>query len=95
MSLASIEQIELFHSLPNVVSPAIETPVTWTLEYRIPLAMLKEYGKVSQPAKGVTWKANFYKISDRPNVHYKTWSLVENARPNFHLPQFFGTLNFK
>ena len=30
-----------------------------------------------------------------PNSHYMTWSFVDNIKPQFHLPQFFGTLRFK
>lgn len=91
-----IKQIEIAHSLPSVVDPEITEPVTWTLEYRIPLSMLKTYSNVTQPAPGVIWKANFYKTGSRTsNPNYITWNFVDNPKPNFHLPQFFGTLIFK
>ncbi|WP_276358898.1 carbohydrate-binding family 9-like protein [Daejeonella sp. H1SJ63] len=91
-----IKQIEIAHSLPSKVDPEITEPVTWTLEYRLPLAMLKTYSNVTQPAPGVIWKANFYKTGSRTsNPNYLTWNFVDNPKPNFHLPQFFGTLIFK
>lgn len=91
-----IKQIEIAHSLPSVVDPEITEPVTWTLEYRIPLSMLKTYSNLTQPAPGVIWKANFYKTGSRTsNPNYITWNFVDNPKPNFHLPQFFGTLIFK
>jgi hypothetical protein len=91
-----ISQIEIGHSLPSVVDPEITEPVTWTLEYRIPLSMLKTYSNVTKPAPGVIWKANFYKTGSRTsNKNYLTWSFVDNPTPNFHLPQFFGTLKFQ
>lgn len=91
-----ISQIEIAHSLPSVVDPEITEPVTWNIEYRIPLAMLRKYSNVTNPAPGVIWKANFYKTGSKTsNPNYLTWSFVDNPRPNFHLPQFFGTLKFQ
>ena len=91
-----MEQIEIGHSLPSVVDPEITEPVTWTLEYRVPLSMLKTYSNVTKPAPGVVWKANFYKTGSKTsNKNYLTWSFVDNPAPNFHLPQFFGTLKFQ
>jgi hypothetical protein len=91
-----IKNIEISHSLPAVVNPEMEGPVTWTVEYRVPLGMLKKYSNVSQPAPGVHWKGNFYKTGSKTsNPNYMTWSFVDNEKPNFHLPQFFGTLIFE
>lgn len=93
-----IKQIEIAHSLPAVVDPEIMDPVTWTIEYRIPLSVLEKHSEVTKPGPGVTWKANFYKTAGRKhtsNPHYITWSFVDHPKPNFHLPQFFGTLKFQ
>lgn len=91
-----ISQIEIAHSLPAKIDPEITEPVTWTIEYRIPLDMLSKFSSVSRPAPGVKWKANFYKTGSRTsNPNWITWSYVDNPKPNFHLPQFFGTLVFK
>ena len=91
-----IKKIEIAHSLPAKVDPEIKEPVTWTLEYRIPIDMLKKFSNVTQPKAGVTWRANFFKTaSTTSNPHYITWSFVDNPTPRFHLPQFFGTLRFK
>ncbi len=90
-----IKEIEIAHSLPKLVDPEITEPREWTIEYRIPIAMLRKYAQVTQPAKGVEWRANFYKIAENTsNVHFMTWSVVKNDKPNFHLPQFFGVLKF-
>ena len=91
-----IKQIEIAHSLPSVVDPEITEPVTWTIEYRIPLSMLKKFSNVTNPAPGVIWNANFYKTGSRTsNPNYLTWNFVDNPKPNFHLPQFFGVLKFQ
>ena len=91
-----LQQIQIAHSLPAKVDPEITEPVTWTIECRIPVALLNKYANVTQPAKGVVWKANFYKTGSKTSSpNYLTWSFVDNTRPNFHLPQFFGTLVFQ
>lgn len=91
-----IKRIEIAHSLPQLINPEMTDPVTWTLEYRIPFSLLEKYSEVSRPEAGVKWRANFYKIAENnSNPHYITWSVVENDKPNFHLPQFFGYLNFE
>lgn len=95
LSKEDISQIEIAHTLPSFIDPEITEPVTWTLEYRIPLAMLAGYSKISKPAKGVIWKANFYKIAENNSSHhYITWSVIENDKPDFHKPAFFGKLIF-
>ncbi|MDP3469673.1 MAG: carbohydrate-binding family 9-like protein [Daejeonella sp.] len=91
-----IKKIEIGHSLPKIVDPEISGPLTWTVEYRIPLNMLENYSKISRPKKGVIWKANFYKIAEiTSNPHYATWSPINHPKPQFHLPQYFGTLKFR
>jgi hypothetical protein len=91
-----IEQIEIAHSLPEVVDPEITEPTTWYIEYRIPLSMLEKHSKVSPPKKGTVWKANFYKTGSKTSSpNFLTWSFVDHPKPNFHLPQFFGTLEFR
>lgn len=90
-----IDQIEIAHSLPNVVNPEIIEEVTWTIEYRIPFGILEPFTKVTMPNTGVTWRANFYKTgSSTSNPHFYTWSPVSNPEPNFHLPAYFGTITF-
>jgi hypothetical protein len=91
----AIKKIEIAHSLPREVYPEITEETVWTIEFKVPLDMLRQYGPVTTPAPGVKWKANFYKTGSRTsNPNYFTWNLVENPRPDFHLPQFFGNLIF-
>lgn len=91
-----IKKVEIAASLPRIIDPELKEPVTWTLEYKIPLELLEKYASVTRPAKGVEWRANFYKIAENSsNPHYITWALVENEKPDFHKPQFFGKLIFR
>lgn len=94
--LEDIKRIEIAHSLPSVIDPEIKEPVEWTIECRIPLGMLEKYSTVARPAKGISWKANFYKIAENnSNPHHASWALITHPKPTFHMPQFFGTLTFK
>lgn len=96
LSNEDIEKIEIAHSLPQIVDPEIKEQVTWTLEYRIPIYILRKYSNITQPKPGIIWRANFYQCADKTsNPHYLTWSIVDNNKPDFHLPQFFGILKFE
>jgi len=91
-----IKQIEIAHTMPDKVDPEITAPVTWFIEFKVPLALLKEYREITNPAPGVTWKANFYKIAGQTsNPHYFTWNQVINSYPDFHLPKYFGKITFQ
>lgn len=93
---SEFDKIELAASMPRIVDPEIQDPVTWTLEYRIPIAMLEQYTQVERPGSGVEWRANFYKIADRTShPHWLTWSFVDHPTPRFHMPEYFGTLRFE
>ena len=95
MDIEDIKSIEIAHSLPNVVEPEITEPTTWVIEYRISLKMLNKYYKITMPAKGVKWHANFYKIgNETSNPHYLVWNKIEDEDPHFHLPKYFGEIEF-
>lgn len=95
-SAEELDQIEIAHSLPRKIDPEMQDPVTWTLEYRLPLAILEKHSSVIHPQPGTVWRANFYKTSSKSsNPHWITWAKVENEIPNFHLPQFFGLIEFQ
>ncbi|MFB5944318.1 carbohydrate-binding family 9-like protein [Albibacterium profundi] len=67
--------------------------VKWNLMLYIPLALFEEE-KIST-LKGNSYTANFYKCGDElPEPHYVSWSPIQADEPNFHLPEFFGTLIF-
>ena len=64
----------------------------WLVEFVIPFKFLKEYeaaaGVIGQQIKG-----NFYKCGDETKYpHYGCWNRIDMNSPNFHLPQYFGTL---
>jgi hypothetical protein len=96
LGVEDLKQIEIAHSLPSKVYPEIPVPLTWTIEYRIPLELLRKYSNITYPKSGVSWRGNFYKVAEKSsNPHWMTWSFVDVAKPDFHVPQFFGTLTFE
>jgi len=91
-----LDEIESAHSMPRIVEPEISAPVTWTVSYRLPIALLERYCPVSPPAPGEVWRANFYKCGDNTShPHWLTWSPVNLPKPDFHVPQSFGLLEFQ
>jgi len=91
-----MRQIEIAHSMPRTVEPELAEPTIWTIEYRIPVAVLERYRSVVRPRPGAIWRANFYKIADdTSHPHWLTWARIDKPTPDFHQPHFFGTLEFR
>lgn len=90
------EQVEVQSSLPRIIDPEITTPVSWILGYKLPFNVIKKYSGAQRPGSGTKWRANFYKCADETShPHWLTWAPVDNPAPKFHLPQFFGGLEFE
>ena len=96
ISNEDIKQVTVAHSLPKLVDPEIQEKTTWIVEYRIPFSILRKYRDFSSPVGGDTWRANLYKCADdTSHPHWLTWSKVDFPRPDFHLPKYFGALQFQ
>jgi len=89
------EKMPIAHTLPRRIEPEMPGPVTWLVEYTLPLNLLMAYRKMTPPAPGVIWRGNFYKCGDRtPHPHWLTWAPVTAPKPDFHRPECFGRLVF-
>ena len=65
----------------------------WDLLLVIPYTCFFKHPDYS-PA-GKTIKANFYKCGDELTVpHFLTWNPINTESPDFHRPEFFGTVTF-
>jgi hypothetical protein len=96
IDVEDIKQIGIAHSLQGIIENELSEPIEWTVECKIPISILEKYATVTNPRPGVKWLANFYKIATKTsNPHYITWSLVKSVKPDFHLPEFFGVIQFK
>lgn len=68
----------------------------WQISYLIPYSLIKAiYGK-AEFLPGQIIKGNFYKCGDlTQSAHYGCWSKIQYPKPNFHLPEFFGSMTIK
>lgn len=88
-------QVNIYHSLPQIVDPEIEADTEWCIEYFIPFAIFEHYLGPLGPVSGQVWRGNFYKCADRTSrPHWLSWAPMGPER-NFHLPQFFAPLRFQ
>ena len=63
---------------------------SWTLTLLIPEGYLKQECGISRLDENTELYCNFYKISETPEIeHYGSFHLIENEKPNFHLPIYF------
>ena len=86
-------KIKRFTSLAPSVEPEIETPLTWLLEFAVPLSVLEKYAGPLGKIKGQAWRANFYKCgNETSHPHWASWTPL-SAR-NFHDPASFGQIRF-
>jgi len=96
VSEKDMSEIKVAHSLPRMIPVEIKEKTTWYMEYAIPFEILSNYYGLQAPKSGSIWKANFYKCADgTSHPHWLTWSPVDFPKPNFHLPQYFGELEFE
>ena len=62
----------------------------WTLLIGIPLSLI-ELDLTQEHSR----RANLYKCGDKtPNKHYASWNPIKAEAPAFHLPAFFGEIQF-
>jgi hypothetical protein len=67
--------------------------IHWQLTAAIPVGSFVHSSVES--LQGTSCSANFYKCGDLlSEPHFVAWSNIESAAPNFHLPEYFGTLEF-
>jgi hypothetical protein len=65
----------------------------WTITIAIPFEVFFHH-KIKD-LKGKTFRANFYKCGDMLTVpHYVTWNPIGTENPDYHQPEYFGSLKF-
>ncbi len=66
----------------------------WEMTIVLPAEILTSHKDIK--LKGLTSRSNFYKCGDDTSQkHYLSWNPVGTERPDFHRPEFFGTLIFE
>ena len=69
------------------------TQNSWELTMVIPMQVFIYHSLTS--LRDQQCRVNFFKCGDElPEPHFLAWKNVESASPNFHLPEYFGTMMF-
>lgn len=69
--------------------PEIEGIHEWSIILGVPFSLLG-YKEIPETIRG-----NFYKCADDSKwPHFLSWSAIETEQPDFHRPEFFGTMVF-
>lgn len=73
--------------------PDQQDGIYWELTLVIPLDVFIYHQSLF--LKDQAARANFYKCGDElPEPHFLAWNNINSEQPDFHLPQFFGSLYF-
>ncbi len=68
----------------------------WWLAVGVPFAAIAELaGTEVAPTSGAVWRGNFYRCGGKTDVQYGCWNRIEWQKPDYHRPEFFGTLKFE
>jgi len=68
--------------------------LSWELTVAIPLKVF--IGMDIKDLNGKTFRANFYKCGDKLTMpHYLSWNPIGTEKPDFHRPEYFGTIKFE
>jgi hypothetical protein len=63
----------------------------WSITYRVPVSMIRQFYPTFEPKSGLRMKGNFYKCGDSTsNPHFISWNKVGCDTPAFHAPAYFG-----
>lgn len=88
------EQIEIASSLGNEPFAERTGGHTWEMTMIIPASILVADKGIQ--LKGLKTRANFYKCGDKTSEpHYLSWNAVGTKSPDYHRPEYFGTLFFE
>lgn len=65
----------------------------WDVTYELPFKLLRLFFPEFAPSG--TIRGNFYKCGDlTAQEHYLAWNRVDAECPDFHRPEYFGTMSF-
>ena len=90
-----LRQLDITTSMPRTVETEIVEPVTWSVGFRIPVALFEAYDQPLGELSGKTWRGNFYKCaSDCSHPHWMYWAEIGEPL-SFHKPHVFAPLEFE
>ena len=85
---------ERLHPAADVLdATSSRTDGGWEITYRVPFDYLQSFYSDFIAEPGTQMRGNFYKCGNlTANKHYLVWNHVDSDKPNFHVPESFGTL---
>lgn len=93
-SPAIMNSIKRYSSLGSEPFDKKKGDFKWNMLVVIPVTAYWQSGLTS--FSGVKARANFYKCGDNLTTpHFLSWNPILTEKPNFHVPQYFGELNFE
>ena len=89
-----LDNVQRWASLGRVSFEECIGECTWEVVLIIPTATYFKHQVKS--LSGKTMRANFYKCGDKLQTpHFLSWNPIAVESPDFHRPEFFGTLRFE
>ena len=88
-----IGTIKYLATLQNQQGQDVKQGIQWDLTLMIPVEAFSAHKIYSLSGKNCS--VNFYKCGDDlPVPHFLSWNNIESVSPDFHLPEYFGSLIF-
>lgn len=92
---AVLKQIKRWSSLGNEPFELKEGENHWELSVIIPFTAFFRHEN-DRILEQDSLLGNFYKCGDKlPTPHFLSWSPITTEKPNFHTPEFFGSLKLE
>jgi hypothetical protein len=90
----TLNSIRRVSSLGNKPFSERKKQTGWYITVAIPWEAFFKH--TLKPVAGKKMKGNFYKCGDELSVpHFVSWTKITNEKPAFHMPEFFGGLEFE
>ncbi len=91
---AVIGSIRRLASLGSKSFQEKKKPAEWQMTVAIPWEVFFKHEL--KPVQGKKMRGNFYKCGDELSVpHFVSWTRIKTEKPSFHVPEFFGGLEFE
>ena len=88
-----IDKVDRWSSLGTGDFEERPAPEVWEVALVIPYSTYFLHHITSMEGRSI--RANFYKCGDKlSKPHFLSWNPIDWPKPNFHLPEFFGELQF-
>lgn len=89
----SVENIKKIRTCSTVHTAVADSPISWELIIVIPFDVFNFH--TLESLNGRKARVNFYKCGDDlPIPHFLAWNQILSPFPDFHLPAFFGEVEF-